>query len=149
MAVRMLRRMVPVHWRPYAYLDRLTETRCDSRVIRGPFTRMRYLDASFCSAYIPKLLGIYERELHPIIEKACSLRFAQIIDVGAAEGYYAVGMALRNPQAQIVAFEANPQALSALGELVKLNCVSACFATRGKCEPSDLRMVLEQFVLAR
>jgi hypothetical protein len=144
MAVKMLRKLVPDQWRPHAYLNRLTQRRCDLRVMRGPFTGMRYVDESVCSAYIPKLLGIYERELYRVIEKACSLKLPYIVDLGAAEGYYAVGMALRNPQAQVVAFETDPRGQSVLRELVKLNCVGGHFAIRGKCEPSDLRKVLDE-----
>ena len=64
--------------------------------------------------HIPKLLGVYERELNPYIEQACALNFPLIVDVGAAEGYYAVGMALRNPSARVIAFEMDARAREAL-----------------------------------
>ena len=51
------------------------------------------------------MLGTYEKELNSVIEEACAAHPSLIVDVGAAEGYYACGMALRNPQARVVAFE--------------------------------------------
>jgi hypothetical protein len=92
--------------------------------------------------HIPKLLGVYERELNPSIERACAVGFSLIVDVGAAEGYYAVGMALRNPRARIIAFEMEMKERSALAEAAELNYVADRIEIRGKCEPQDLESVL-------
>jgi hypothetical protein len=92
--------------------------------------------------HIPKLLGIYERELNPYIEQACALNFSLIVDIGAAEGYYAVGMTFRNPQAHVIAFEMQAKERSALAEEARLNTVTDRLEIRGKCEPEDLERVL-------
>jgi hypothetical protein len=103
---------------------------------------MRCLDEPIGSIYIPKLLGIYERELNACFEQACALNFPLIIDVGAAEGYYAVGMALRNLKARIIAFEMNAKARATLAERVRLNDIDDRVEIRGKCEPKYLERVL-------
>jgi len=92
--------------------------------------------------HIPKLLGIYERELNPYIEQACALNVPLIVDIGAAEGYYAVGMAFRNPQAHVIAFEMQATERSALAEVARLNAITGRLEIRGKCEPEDLERVL-------
>jgi len=92
--------------------------------------------------HIPKLLGIYERELNQYVERACTLNFSIIVDIGAAEGYYAVGMALRNPKARIIAFEMESTSRAALAELVRLNDVADRVEIRGRCEPDNLERVL-------
>ena len=75
-------------------------------VLSGPFKGMRYpLRSSGQGGLLPKLLGTYERELSPAIERLISDRPTLVVNVGAAEGYYAVGLALRAPQAQVIAFE--------------------------------------------
>jgi len=51
----------------------------------GPFQGMKYTSKSAGSVLIPKLLGIYERELHPVLEYAISHPFQVIVDIGAAE----------------------------------------------------------------
>lgn len=104
---------------------------------------MRYGDVSVGSAYIPKLLGIYERELADLIEDACKRDPALIVDVGAAEGYYAIGLALRNPAARVVAFEDDSRGRDALRHTAALNGVSARLEIRGRCEPADLVAALE------
>lgn len=66
---------------------------------------MRYIDDSVGSVYLPKLLGIYEPELNRCVESLRAAKPSLIVDIGAAEGYYAIGLALRNLQARLVAFE--------------------------------------------
>ncbi len=91
---------------------------------------------------LPKLLGIYEKELAPCMEQACQARFPLIVDVGAAEGYYAVGLAMRNPETRVVAFEMQERERSELTEKARLNEVSPRIELRGKCEPADLEAAL-------
>jgi hypothetical protein len=104
---KIIRTVVPARLKPSGYLENLVRNRTRGRVHSGPFAGMRWISsAPDCARiHIPKLLGIYERELNPYIDQACALNFSRIVDVGAAEGYYAVGMALRNPHARVIAFE--------------------------------------------
>src|SRR5512140_2013789 len=67
-------------------LDRL-------EVLSGPFKGMRYGDFSYNSALIPKLLGTYEADLHNWVGEALATGYDAVINVGCAEGYYAVGFA--------------------------------------------------------
>ena len=136
--VSFLKWLIPARYRPIGYLIHLTRTRTDNRVRSGPFAGVRYVDDSVGSAYIPKLLGIYESELTAQVEIICRQKPGLIVDIGAAEGYYAVGLAVRNPQAKIIAFEMNPKGQAALREMSSLNKVSSRVEVRGKCEPADL-----------
>jgi len=118
--VSFLKRLIPARWRPIGYLLHLTRTRSAGRVRSGP------------------LLGIYERELAAEVESICQRNSGLIVDVGAAEGYYAVGLAVRNPQAKVIAFEMEPKGQAALREMSALNQVTKRVEVRGKCEPADL-----------
>jgi hypothetical protein len=137
-AIRQIGRLAPSKLHPSAYLVSLTQKRCRLTVRHGPFAGMRYVEGSVGSAYIPKLLGIYERELHPIVEAACGLGLQQVVDLGAAEGYYAVGMALRNPETRVVAFEADRAGRELLGQMVAINGVADRVEIAGRCEQADL-----------
>lgn len=137
-----LRRVVPARYRPIGYLNHLTRTRTGNRVRSGPFAGMICADASVGSCYIPKLLGIYERELAPQIELICRWHPDLIVDLGAAEGYYAVGLALRNPHAGVIAFEADEAGRAALAATAHHNHVAARVRVRGRCAPGDLAAVL-------
>jgi hypothetical protein len=108
------------------------------RVSQGPFRGMRYVALAYCSEILPKLLGTYESELVPAMETICRSRCDRIVDIGAAEGYYAVGMALRNPQARVVAFEINASARYYLRRLAQCNGVGERVVIRGECAIDSL-----------
>jgi hypothetical protein len=89
----------------------------------GPFAGLRYPDAT-ATSLIPKLLGAYERELHAAIEQAVAGEPELIVNVGAADGYYAVGLARRCPAATVHAFEADPRARELLARVASANGVA-------------------------
>ena len=142
MTAHLLRSAIPSRYRPIGYLEHLVRKRTGGRVFGGPFAQMQYIEGSVGSAYIPKLLGIYERELHRCVTEISALQLPLIIDIGAAEGYYAVGLARSNPQAQVVAFEMEERGRVLLQEMAAINGVSDRIDIRAKCEVEDLRQVL-------
>jgi hypothetical protein len=138
----IVRSVVPERLRPIGYLTHLVRTKTNCTVRGGPFVGMRYVQASHGSAYIPKLLGIYERELAPYVERAVKRQPRLVVDVGAAEGYYAIGVARRLPGAQVVAFEKEAEGRDALLEMARLNTVDGRVTVLGGCEPDDLASIL-------
>lgn len=68
---------------------------CQGRVQSGPFQGMQITqDASWGDGDImAKLLGVYESSLHPVIDQITAQQWRRVINLGAAEGYYAVGLA--------------------------------------------------------
>jgi len=113
----------------------------DLVVKHGPFKGMLYPSKrSAGSALFPKLLGSYEAELHGVIGQAIAKRYTEVIDIGCAEGYYAVGLALRIPNANIYAYDTNPKALIYSNEMFKLNNIEPNrFFTGGFCDEQTLR----------
>ena len=108
------------------------------KVVVGPFKGLRYVERAVGSTVQPKLLGIYERELWECVEQAAKIPFETIIDIGAAEGYYSIGMAMRIPAAKNIAFEMNPAGRELITEMAKLNGVDGRLDVRGRCEAADL-----------
>jgi hypothetical protein len=108
------------------------------RVSGGPFSGLTYPDAS-ATSLIPKLLGAYERELHAAIEQAIASDPQLIVNVGAADGYYAVGLARRCPAAAVHAFEADPRARDLLARVAQANDVTLRIG--GMAEIDQLRAV--------
>jgi hypothetical protein len=104
---------------------------------------MLYVEDSVGSAYLPKLLGIYERETAGCIESICRQAPDVIVDVGAAEGYFAVGLARRNPQAEVIAFEMDAAGRESLRRTAHSNGVLDRIRIRGRCEPGELASVLD------
>jgi hypothetical protein len=93
-------------------------------VMQGPLQGLDFLPQSAEGCHIAKLLGCYEQPLLPFIEQAIQADYAAIINIGCAEGYYAVGMAMRMPKAQIFAFDLDPNAQKTCAALAAKNQVS-------------------------
>jgi hypothetical protein len=139
---RTAKALVPARLHPSGLLTRAVVRRTGRAVASGPFRGMKYVASGVGSVYYPKLLGVYERELHPVVAAIGRLRPDRIIDVGAAEGYYAVGLARCNPQAAVVAFEETPDGQRLVREMAALNGVADRVRVLGRCEPGDLRAEL-------
>jgi hypothetical protein len=111
----------------------------DDVVAGGPFAGMRWCDQPFASALLPKLLGSYERELHPSLEEMFECPYSSIVDIGCAEGYYAIGMALRFPKSNVYAFDTDPHARRLCMELSRLNGVENRVHVSGVCDQITLK----------
>jgi hypothetical protein len=96
-----------------------------STIAAGPFAGMRLDYELFPVHASPKFLGTYEQELHSVIERAIQLDPRYVLNIGCAEGFYAVGLAMRLKNAQVFAADADPKALSATMKNAELNGVSA------------------------
>jgi hypothetical protein len=96
------------------------------RVATGPFAGMWVpFDAPWDDGNVgTKFAGSYEHELHRIVEVALRREPSTIVNVGCAEGFYAVGFALRAPRAQVVAFDIDPASLRACREATRKNGVA-------------------------
>lgn len=97
----------------------------NNTVIQGPFKNMKILkkfswgdgDTS------GKLLGLYESELHQYIEQALNNNPDVFVNIGCAEGFYGIGLALRNPNVTSALFDINDQAISIARENAYINNV--------------------------
>src|SRR5215813_4226420 len=70
-----------------------------NRVLTGPFKGMIVTDQPNWDDgnSTLKLLGCYEHELWDAIELAITRKPSAVINIGCAEGYYAIGLARRLP----------------------------------------------------
>ncbi len=92
----------------------------------------------------PKILGCYEAELHPAIAKAIARKPTAIVNIGCAEGYYAVGMARALTQARIFAFETDARGQSICACAAAANQVGDRVWVQGSCGIETLRELLPQ-----
>jgi hypothetical protein len=110
----------------------------------GPFAGMKYPPGSkfWISCRFEKVIGCYEWELHSSLE--CLLQeksYTSVINAGAAEGSYAVGLGLRSPQARVYAFEASAERRADIQELAQLNGIAGRLAVLEWCDPAALRKI--------
>lgn len=113
-----------------------------SFVHAGPFTGMRYLPVSCGSALLPKIAGSYEKELHSIIEQLKSEGIDEVIDVGSAEGYYAIGLTRLLRPERTHCFDIDESAHPTMLHLARLNGVHRTMVTHGGCESAELDRLL-------
>jgi len=105
------------------------------KVIKGPFEGMKYPSLRAAgSVLVPKLIGTYEIELTPYIIKI-KKSYSIILNIGSAEGYYAVGLALRSPGSRIVAFDIDEKARELLAQMIRTNNVQGKVSIAGLCHP--------------
>jgi hypothetical protein len=89
----------------------------------GPFAGLRYprVDVANVTTLVPKLVGSYERELHAALERLLEPRPPLVVNAGCADGYYAVGLALRLPGAIVHALDLEPRWRWICGRLARVN----------------------------
>lgn len=107
----------------------------------GPFKGMVYpFTSALHSTFFPKVLGCYEFELHDILSKLHGKTFHSILDIGSAEGYYAVGFAINFNSQVLLAYDLNPEARKKTLEMAKANGIvaSSKFQVLEKCTQESL-----------
>jgi hypothetical protein len=94
-----------------------------AEVSAGPFAGMRYPVDRLADVDTPvgKLMGVYEVEIYAPFEKAIAGGTETFIDIGCADGYYAVGMPYASPKITTHAFDLAKSANHLCREVAQLN----------------------------
>jgi len=90
-------------------------------VMAGPFKEVILTPMTHAEQIGPYLLGVYESELDAAWATVCRGSYSQLIDIGAKFGFYAVGLARKYPQAEVVAFDTDWWARKAVREMAAAN----------------------------
>jgi len=101
----------------------------------GPFAGLRYPRSAVLHVpgLVPRLAGTYELEVRQIVEALARSQPELLINIGAADGYYAVGLALRCPMRNVIAYEADPYRVHVSSHVARLNNVGDRIDLRGVC----------------
>lgn len=110
-------------WRSAVLEDALVR-HSGTRVLSGPFAGMDYSVRAAEGSRTARLLGCYEASLSPVIERIIARAYPLLIDIGAAEGYYAVGFARRMPGTSVFAYDNDPAARTLCATLAASNQVA-------------------------
>lgn len=97
------------------------------------------------AATAPMLLGTYEHELTETFRRLLATRdYDLIVDVGCAEGFYAVGLARLAPNARVIACDTDPDARAFCQQMAVLNGVKDRVSVTGTVTPDKLRGIVQQ-----
>ena len=116
-------------------------------ILTGPFRGMTYLDETVWGPITPKWAGSYEIELTDIIEQNIKSGYDRILNLGCAEGYYAVGFAWRDQAPEVLAFDLDPFARKQARRLAQLNHVSDRIRIYGECTQIRLNELVKRRTL--
>jgi Methyltransferase domain len=140
---KIFRKIINIlNWEKNAYVETVIcrQISPDNSVLAGPFKGMVYVELKASgSPMLPKIVGSYEDELHPIINRILPRNYQTVIDIGCAEGYYAVGLAMRLPEANIFAFDTDEVALERCKKMAEANKVLSRVEFGGFCDANMLR----------
>src|SRR6202040_3341645 len=136
-----LRALMMPHWHLAARLVRMAARH---EVVAGPFRGMKIQLSPLSSRHLlGYILGSQELELREVIGRIIERGYGTIINVGGADGYYAVGLARRSPSSRVEAFETLGELHPLIESSARLNGVSARITLRGMCDANALRQSLE------
>lgn len=117
-------------------------------VRNGPFSGMMYWPVAipgYASGGLgSSLLGIYECELHEVLADAIKKQHDQVINIGCAEGYYAIGLARCLPRARVYAFDIDMRARQLCDAMAKVNGVADRIVVSGECMVDTLREIAKR-----
>ncbi len=122
--------MTTVKWRTQLWVNTLAVEGLHVR--SGLFAGMQYVVNAAEGALLPRLLGVYERELHPHLAALAAEGLDHVVDIGCAEGYYAVGLARLMPDVIVNAYDIDAVARRRCGLLAKANGVAERVVIRGE-----------------
>ena len=107
----------------------------------GLFKGLKYPGVrSYGSTILPKLAGAYEVAVQEQLQELLDEKnYTTIIDIGCAEGYYAVGMALMQPEAKVIAYDLAILAQALCAEMAELNGVRDRIEIAGECKKESLK----------
>ena len=95
------------------------------KVLNGAFKGLQYPSLDITeSALVPKIVGSYEYQLQPWLHRIINTSYSDIIDIGSAEGYYAVGLAKRMPNTVVHCYDINEKDIEFSKQMAKVNNVS-------------------------
>lgn len=103
----------------------------------GPFAGMILPAEVSEGCYLPKLLGCYEQDLHAVVAGFAARDHQTVVNVGAAEGYYAVGLARLLPGVRVHAHDIDPEARRLCAEMAAANGVADRVRVEGAMTPAD------------
>ncbi len=114
----------------------------EGKIKRGPFTNMslgskiHWGKADVAS----KIFGLYESEVLDIIEHK---KYDSLINLGAADGYYPIGMLMHNMVKHAYCFEENPLGKKYINENAKLNNINKGISIYGRADEQFYKQLPE------
>lgn len=92
-------------------------------VKRGPFEGLKLATRGAWSDgdVLTKIIGSYEQELHPYLMKIVESKPSALLNIGASDGFYALGMKRLLPDAHVYAYDIDEESRDVLDACASAN----------------------------
>lgn len=112
------------------------------KVLSGIFEGMIFHEECVRHSIIPMQLGIYESSLYPFLLQIAGGVNTTFIDIGAADGYFAVGMLYIGCK-KTIAFDISVEMQMRVKKLAAINNLDSKCTTKGVCTSEELDNLLK------
>lgn len=109
----------------------------DLTVRTGPFRGLQYIDTASGINLVPKILGSYEQPIHTWVSGLHG-RYRKIINIGCAEGYYAVGFAFNGSADLIRGYDIDAAVICHANHLAERNELQGQLIFGSMCDHAEL-----------
>ncbi|MES2430912.1 MAG: class I SAM-dependent methyltransferase [Bacteroidota bacterium] len=97
----------------------------EHKVLNGALEGLKYPSLDITEAtLVPKIVGSYEYQLQPWLKQIIAKNYSDILDVGSAEGYYAVGLAKQMPATTVHCYDINKSDIEFSKQMASVNGVT-------------------------
>ena len=106
----------------------------DYKVQQGPFKNMLLSEKQYWGIgdHGVKILGLYEKEIQDlIVEIQEKEKYTTFVDIGGADGFYAIGSLINNLFKECIVFEASKKGRESIFNNAKLNNVETMISIKG------------------
>jgi hypothetical protein len=118
----------------------------NNTVDRGIFVGMKiHPQASWGVDQFTILSGQYECELYDIIRDLSAKKYDAFLDVGCANGFYAVGVAMISRECEVIAYDIDERARRTTALNAELNGVSDRIAIRSSADHFELSKAISRY----
>jgi precorrin-6B methylase 2 len=119
----------------------------DRKIAYGPFRGMRLGSDIWWGTYDSnsKILGVYEEEVTQKLHDILSATKAPFVDLGAADGYYAIGVAFSGMADVVYAYEISKKGRASLQANAAANGCAQKVVIAGEADYDSLKALIDKF----
>jgi hypothetical protein len=139
-------------WRKETVLDRylrineLVYERFDGKILCGPFMGMRIpKNPTWKYTHVAQMiLGIYESPVLNVLQDSRFLKREVFVDIGAADGYYPIGLCYSKRMKKAFAYEIDAKSRSSISASAIMNGVGDSIVIRSEANDQELSKLADE-----
>lgn len=130
----------------YLRINQLVYERFDGKVICGPFMGLTIpRNTTWKYTHVAQMiLGVYESQVLNVLQDSRFLEREIFIDIGAADGYYPIGLCYSKRMKKAFAYEIDPKSREAISASAIVNGVESSIVIRSEATAQELSKLTDE-----